>query len=163
MVLYFYNGYIGVIQILLTLAHSDILPRSFRMQPQTNNWTFHNDSHGTLVNTLDQFHPPCSSLSPRVKIFPKPTKQKKIVRFSSKYKNGIWFWSFNEKALAVKTPRPRLNDCKFERWMTLIKLPPGFRSEAKLLCPQLLTSANHHIKVSTIVGRRLAKKGAFYN
>ena len=82
MVLYFYNGVKdGKTRIFLTLVHSDILPRSFRMQPQTNNWTFHNDSHGTLVNTLDQFHPPCSSLSPRVKIFPKPTKQKKIVGF----------------------------------------------------------------------------------
>ena len=123
MVLYFYNGYIGVIQILLTLAHSDILPRSFRMQPQTNNWTFHNDSHGTLVNTLDQFHPPYSSPSPRAKIFPKPTKQMKKVLVFSRDKNGIWFWTFDEKPLAVKTPRLWLNDCKFERWMTLIKLP----------------------------------------
>ena len=76
----------------LTLVHNGTLLKSFRKQPQTNNLTFHSDSHETWVNTSDQFLVLCNNLFLRGESVPKPKTEDNTVvsTLKSEKISAIW-------------------------------------------------------------------------
>ena len=58
--------------------HNGTLLKSFRKQPQTNNLTFHSDSHETWVNTSNQFLVPYNNLFLQGETVPRPKTEDKL-------------------------------------------------------------------------------------
>ena len=79
--------------------HNGTLLKSFRKQPQTNNWTFHSDSHETWVNTSDQFLFLCNNLFLLGESVPKPKTEDNNITVCSKSRKISAIWRNSQSLL----------------------------------------------------------------